>query len=197
MDNTGVTEISTATTHDVNQEAADPNLVALVDRELRSRIVTTIGSNLGLGKHTRLAVDRTGIVYISDHEHHRVIKVDPSTGEFTVVAGTGNAGYNGDDQLATDAELNFPSGLALDSRGNLYIADPFNYRIRKVDAETGLISTVAGTGVYQSYREINPKGKGATTVSIRSPNGLVCDADDNLYIADASDHQIHKIDTTT
>jgi len=93
-----------------------------------------------------ITTDRVGNLYIADENNHLVRRVDRTTGVITTVAGTGAAGYNGDGILATIAQLYWPRDLAFDSDGNLYIADESNHRIRRVDAVTGLISTVVGTG---------------------------------------------------
>ena len=106
-------------------------------------ISTVIGS--GISFPEGLAVDGAGNVYVADQGNH-VTKLTVATGVLTVVAGNGTGGYSGDNGAATSAELNIPDGLALDSAGNLYIADEFNNRIRKVTAATGIITTVAGNG---------------------------------------------------
>ncbi|MGB7846859.1 MAG: SBBP repeat-containing protein [Candidatus Acidiferrum sp.] len=88
-----------------------------------------------------LAMDTAGNPYIGEMGSNRVRKVDTS-GIITTVAGNGNWGYRGDNSLATSAALRSPRGIAVDSAGNIYIADSANYRIRKVDATTGVITTV-------------------------------------------------------
>ena len=90
-----------------------------------------------------MAVNAAGDVYIADTYNNRVLKVTPS-GKVTAVAGDGTAGYSGDGRLGTFAELNEPTGVAVDAQGNLYIADSANNVIRRVDAKTGIITTVAG-----------------------------------------------------
>jgi hypothetical protein len=92
-----------------------------------------------------LAVDAAGNVYISDAENNRIRKIDPD-GIITTVAGTGARGFSGDGGPATAARLNTPAGLAVDAAGNIYIADQRNNRVRRVDAVTGVITTVAGDG---------------------------------------------------
>ncbi|MGZ4954252.1 MAG: NHL domain-containing protein, partial [Methylobacter sp.] len=95
---------------------------------------------------TGVAVDGGGNVYIADHSNSRIRKVDASTGLISTVAGNGSAGFSGDGGAATAANLSNPFGVAVDGAGSVYIADTSNQRIRKVDASTGLISTVAGNG---------------------------------------------------
>ena len=96
-------------------------------------------------RSVRVAVDAAGNFYIADPDQNRVFKVDTS-GQLTVVAGVGVSGFSGDGGLATSASLSAPVGVALDGAGNLFIADEFNNRIRRVDAATGIITTVAGNG---------------------------------------------------
>ena len=112
-------------------------------------------------------------------------------GVITTVAGTGTAGSTGDSGSATNAQLNNPYGVAVDSSGNLYIADTPNQRIRKVDAISNIISTVAGTGVY-GY-DAAQEGGLATSAKLNSPQGVAVDSSDNLYIADTYNHCIRKV----
>jgi sugar lactone lactonase YvrE len=91
-----------------------------------------------------IAVDNKDNVFIADRSNHRIRKVD-TRGNITTIAGNGTAGFSGDGGPATSASLNLPSGVAVDSEGNLFIADRSNNRIRKIDTK-GNISTVAGSG---------------------------------------------------
>lgn len=107
----------------------------------------------------------------------------PKPGTIVSVAGTGNAGYGGDNGPATQAPLNGPWGLALDAAGNLFIADVYNSCVRRVDAVTGIITTVAGNGKNQPYAG---DGGPATETGFRSPFNLAIDAGGNLFISDHS-----------
>src|SRR6267143_1700749 len=98
-------------------------------------------------------------------------------------------GGAGDGGAATSASLNFPSGVALDASGNLYIADSNNHRIREVAAATGIITTVAGNGSPGFAGD----GGAATSASLWSPAGVALDASGNLYIADQNNHRIRKV----
>jgi uncharacterized protein (TIGR03437 family) len=136
---------------------------------------TSAAINVPLG----VAVDAAGNLYISDSRNNRIRKV--SGGIITTVAGSGSpfqpGGFSGDGGLATNATLNFPSGLAVDTVGNLYIADEDNHRVRKVSG--GIITTVAGTGVVGFSGDGGP----ATSATLDRPNGVALDAAGNLYIA--------------
>src|SRR5688572_3808844 len=97
-----------------------------------------------------LAVDGVGNLYISDTNHHRIRRVDGGTGLITTIAGTGTAGYSGDNGPASSAQLNNPGGLSYvfaSTTSYLYLADTGNHRIRRIDLGTGVISCVAGTGI--------------------------------------------------
>ncbi len=133
-----------------------------------------------------MAVDSLGNIYIADTFNHLIRKVDPG-GFLTTVAGTGTAGFNGDGSPATGIQLNTPSGVALDSSGNLYIVDTGNHRIRKLTGTT--MTTFAGMagGGYD--------GEGpATAHKLSSPQGVAVDAAGNVYVADYGNYRIRKID---
>ena len=135
-----------------------------------------------------VAVGGFGNLYISNYSTHRILRVD-AFGTITTVAGTGAAGFSGDGGPATEAQLNRPSNVALDSSGNLYIADTGNQRIRKVDAG-GTITTVAGTGTQGSSGD----GGAATAAQLNNPIGVALDGSGNLYLADTRNNRIRKVD---
>ena len=93
-----------------------------------------------------VALDGVGDLFIADAGNSRIRRVDAVSGVITTVAGNGGYGFSGDGGLATAAQLFSPSGVALDGAGDLFIADQFNQRIRRVDAGSGVITTVAGNG---------------------------------------------------
>ncbi len=94
-----------------------------------------------------MVFDGNGDLFFSDRFNNRIRKITMSSGIISTVAGTGTAGYNGDGIVATTAQINWPNNVAFDVNGDLFIADWQNYRVRKVDMNTGIISTIAGTGV--------------------------------------------------
>ncbi len=136
-----------------------------------------------------VAVDTNGNLYIADTSSHRILRVDIA-GTITTFAGTGDRGFSGDGGPAVQALLNDPYGVAVDTDGNLYIADTLNHRIRRVDAE-GTITTFAGTG----DRGISGDGGPAVQALLDRPRGVAADTDGNVYIAGAFNHRIRRVDT--
>src|ERR1700723_130771 len=140
-----------------------------------------LATNAELSSPDGAAVDTAGNIYIADTQNCRIRKVTASTGIISTVAGNGTCGYSGDGKAATSAELFEPSGVALDTAGNLYIADWDNSRIRKVTVSTGIISTVAGNGT----KGFSGDGGKATSAELQGPTGVAVDKAGNIYIADS------------
>jgi sugar lactone lactonase YvrE len=138
-----------------------------------------------------VAFDRAGNLYFSDTNNHRVRKVGAKTGLITTVAGNGKKGFAGDGGKASDASLNEPYGIELDADGNLYIVDRLNYCVRTMDAKTGIIATVAGTGGKSGY---GGDGGPANRALLVEPNGICLDGKGKLYIADVAGHRVRVVD---
>jgi sugar lactone lactonase YvrE len=136
-----------------------------------------------------MCLDSKGNLYFADEANQFVRKID-TNGIITAVAGTGTTGYSGDGGLATNANLNTPSGVALDAAGNLYIGDAGNYRVRRVDPN-GIITTFAGTGTQGFTGDGGP----ALQARLGYPTGLAVDASQNVYVVDHSNSRIRRIDT--
>jgi|DewCreStandDraft_3_1066083.scaffolds.fasta_scaffold00063_13 sugar lactone lactonase YvrE len=163
-------------------------------------IHTLVGGGIGDGGDPRqavlnlpygLAVDAQGHLYIADTQHHRIRRVTlgQESPRIETIAGTGISGFNGDDRPAIEAHLNFPRGLAVDAAGNLYVADTFNHRVRKITPE-GMITTVAGTG----RAGFSGDGDLAVRAELRFPLAVAVDADGRLYIADAGNNRVRRVD---
>ncbi len=135
-----------------------------------------------------VAVDGSGNVYFV--ESSRIRKVD-SSGVISTFAGTGTPGFGGDGGSATSSLLSFPQGVAADGSGNVYIADTFNHRVRKVDS-SGTISTFAGTGM----RGFGGDGGSATSSMLALPVGVAVDSSGNVYIVDWFNHRVRKVDSS-
>ena len=137
-----------------------------------------------------IALDSSRNLYIADTSNSRIRKVTPQ-GVISTVAGTGEAGFSGDGGPATSARINYPRDIAVDSSGNLFIADSINYRIRKVTPE-GVISTVSGTGTSGFSGDGGP----ALSASIGYISAVAVDGVGNLWISDNSNYRIRKITST-
>ena len=134
-----------------------------------------------------LAFDPEGNLYIADRENHRVRKVD-TKGNISTFAGIGEAGFSGDEGPAVKAMLNLPSGVVVDKKGNLYISDRSNDRIRVVDKK-GVIRTYAGSGVAGFQGDAGP----ALKAQLDKPFGIALDETKNLYIADRNNNRVRKV----
>lgn len=146
-----------------------------------------------LGGPFSVVFDKVGNLYVSINGDHKVSKVDFSTGIVSIIAGTGEMGYSGDGVLAKNSKLNSPTGLALDGKGNLFISDSGNERVRKVDLTTGIISTIAGTGVNGFLGD----GSLAIKSQLSNPIGLAVDDQGDLFIVDRNNNRIRKINIST
>ena len=142
---------------------------------------------------TGVVADAVGNLYLADTQNNRIRRVDGKTGLISTVAGTGIPGYGGDGGPAVDALVNVPAGLVLDGAGNLYFADSGNHIVRRIDAVTKLISTVAGTPGKQGY---TGDGAAATAAQLAFPEGLALDAAGDLLIADTGNNEIRKVTAT-
>jgi len=140
-----------------------------------------------IGVPTAVAIDPQGNFFISDQTYNRVWKVSPA-GSIATAAGSGTAGYSGDGGPATSAQIWGPTGVAVDSQGNLFISDSGNDRIRKV-SPGGIITTVAGNGGVGYSGDGGP----ATSAQLWAPEGLATDGQNNLFIADTANSRIRKV----
>jgi sugar lactone lactonase YvrE len=150
-----------------------------------------LATSAALGGPNGVGVDTAGNVFITDT--HRIRRVDAITGIITTVAGNGFPGFSGDGGAAASAELNYPYGVAADTAGNLFIADVGNSRIRRVDAATGIIMTVAGIGGSGYSGDGGP----ATSAAFFVVHGVAVDAAGNLFIADSGNDCIRRVDAIT
>lgn len=139
------------------------------------------------GQISSITVDSSDNLFVADAPNRRVRKVSTS-GIITTVAGNGTSGFSGDNGSATSASLSYPTGVTVDTAGNLFVADAGNLRIRKVSA-SGIITTVAGDGSYGFSGDGGP----ATSASLNYPDGVAVDASGNLFIADTDNSRIRKV----
>lgn len=185
-----------------NLYLTDGNRVRAVDA--RSGIIGTIagtgtagfsGDNgpaaeAALSSPASIAIDHNFNIIISDTANQRVRRVDGLTGIITTIAGTGAAGFGGDNGPATAAALNLPQSIAFDSSGNLTIADTGNGLIRRVRASNGVISTIAGGGGSSFSGDSGP----ASLAQFSGIRGIAVDSSGNLYLADTGNCRVRRID---
>ncbi len=162
-----------------------------------------IGYNGNGGQATSAAIayprginlDNAGNIYFSGTGYNVIRKVDVSTGVISTVAGTGSTsgGYSGDNVQATSATLNYPYDVVFDSNNNLYICDRYNYRVRRVDASTGVITTVVGTGTVSSTGD----GSAASSATVNGPCFSRFDSLGNYYLSECDGDKIRKVVTVT
>jgi streptogramin lyase len=136
-----------------------------------------------------LCLDKAGNIYIADKNNNRIRKVDRTTGIISTYAGNGTFGYSGDGGAADATKLAFPRGVSIDTLGNIYIADFGNHRVRKVDAISGNISTVAGTGSPGYAGNNGP----AIAARLTDPHGVYVSRRGNLYIADYGNNVVRVV----
>ena len=137
--------------------------------------------------------DASGNLFIADSGNNRVVRVDAVFGILTLVAGNGTAASTGDGGLATAASLDGPAAVAVDSAGNLYIAESQGYRIRFVAAQSGIISTVAGIGTAGFSGDGGP----ATSAKLGAISGIALDPAGDLYIADLGNSRVRRVDAVS
>ena len=134
-----------------------------------------------------------GGLYITAVGSHRVLRLDGETGKLTSVAGSGVKGYAGDGGRATEAQLNEPYEVRFDSKGNMLVLDMRNHALRRVDAKTGIISTIAGDGTLGDRGDGGP----ANESRLHYPHSMALDRDDSIFIGDIQNHRVRRIDAKT
>jgi sugar lactone lactonase YvrE len=150
-------------------------------------------SSAQLNLPTALALDSANNLYIADTGNHRIRRIDAKTGIITTVAGNGLQGFSGDNGIASAAAIDSPGGLAFDATNDLFITDTHNHRVRRLDAITGVITTIAGSGLPTFSGDMGQ----ATIAAFNLPRGITIDSAGNLYVADSGNQRIRRIDATT
>lgn len=177
-------------------------MVLFVTFNMKGQMINTVagGGSSGDGSPATMAsinnphggvFDKQGNLYFVQSSSHIIRKVNTS-GIISTFAGSGVIGYGGDGGQASVARLKYPNSIAIDTAGNIFITDAGNYRIRKVDVSTGIITTVVGTGVLG----FDGDGGLATAAKIHATWGIVFDKYNNMYFSDVLNHRIRKVATT-
>ena len=137
-----------------------------------------------------LAIGSDGALYFCEVDNHCVRRLDTATKTLSTMAGSGHKGYSGDGGPATDAELNEPYEIRFDAQCHLYIVEMQNHIVRRVDAQSGIISTIAGTGEAGFSGDGGP----ASAAQLHQPHSIELDGEGNLYIADIANHRLRRVD---
>jgi len=182
----------------------------VVTATTNTQIITTIAGNYNKGAGysgdggpainaqfygpQSVTVDGAGNYFIADQYNNRIRKVTSNTGIISTIAGNGNNGYTGNGGIAVQAQLSNPNGITLDLSGNIYITDFLNQVVRKIDHVTGIITTVAGIGSSGGY---SGDGGPATSAQLYFPSNITVDVSGNIYIVDASNNVIRKVNYST
>ena len=148
-----------------------------------------LATNASIGTAAQGCFDKEGNYYFSVRNQHRIRKV-AGDGTISTIAGNGTPGFSGDGNISVNAIISNPLGICIDDSNNIYFADHGNERIRKIDAVSGIITTIAGNGTGSYSGDGGP----AINASLSSPVGVCFDQNGNMYIADASNHRVRKID---
>ena len=143
-----------------------------------------------------VAIAPDGDLIIADSHNDRIRRVDRPTGIIMTIAGSGENGYDGDEKSASEAALNTPSAVAAAANGDIYIADTLNYRIRMIEAKTGLIYTIAGDGTPGDGQDVGDGGP-AASAHLNMPSDVAIAANGDLYIADMHHNRVRKVDART
>ncbi len=174
-------------------------VLASVPASAQSSVSTLIGTGVPgyaadqVANPYGVVVGPDGAIYFCDLDNQRIRRLDLMTGETTTVAGNGVAAYAGDGGPATSASLNMPHEIQFDEQGHLYIVERDNHVVRRVDAATGIISTVAGTGTAGFSGDGGP----ATQAELFRPHSIVFAPDGGLLICDIGNHRIRRVDPET
>ena len=174
-------------------------LLLLVGPLDAATVTTVIGTGEAGLSDTQVAnpygivIGPDGALYFCDLDNQRVRRFDLTTGRTTTVAGNGERGYSGDGSAATDAALNMAHEIQFDQDGHLYIVERDSHTVRRVDATTSIISTVAGTGEAGFLGDGGP----ATAAQLRQPHSIAFDPQGRLLICDIGNHRIRRVDPTT
>jgi sugar lactone lactonase YvrE len=166
---------------------------------MTATVTTVIGTGVGgysdaqVNNPYGLAIGSDGALYFCDVNNQRIRRLDLQTKAIGTIAGNGQRGYAGDGSPALSASLNMPHEICFDESGNLYIVERDSHAVRKVDAATGIISTVAGTGEPGFSGDGGP----ANLAQLRQPHSIAFDAHGDLLICDIGNHRIRRLETAS
>ncbi len=149
---------------------------------------------VNVGQPFGVEIGPDGALYVTEVANHRIRRLDLQSGKISTVAGTGKQGYSGDGGPATAATMNEPYEIRFDQAGNLYVVERLNHTVRLIDAKTGVIRTIAGTG----QAGFSGDGGPAVKAQMNQPHSIALDESrGHLYIADIQNHRIRRVDLPT
>lgn len=193
VDSLGTLFIADTLNHRIRRVDFNTGIIQTIAGTGQSKWTGDDGPGVSASLNEPVALTLNGrFLYIADQSNNRIRMLDLESGVITTVAGTGDSVYNGDGMPAGESSLAGPSGLALDQEGNLYIADTFNGRIRMIDRNTGILSTVAGDGAEFRYE----RGVNEQSQALARPYGIAITPQGHVLITDSDHHLIRKWDTT-
>lgn len=140
-----------------------------------------------------IVIDSRGNVVFADYQNCRIRRIDASSGLITTIAGTGEEGSTGDGGPATAASVDYPDRIAIDSAGDIFLEEGGKGKVRRIDAKTGLITTVAGIGIQGFSGDLGP----AVNAKIHNPSGVAVDSEGNLYISDYVSNRVRRVEFKT
>lgn len=167
--------------------AASPTVKTLIGTGTKGFSDSAVNNPYGM------AMGPDGALYFCDLDNQRIRRLDLKTKQLTTIAGNGQKGYQGDGGPAKDASLNMPHELRFDAKGDIYVAERDNHVIRKIDMKTGIISTVAGTGMAGFSGDGGP----GTKAQLRQPHSILFDRDGTLLICDIGNQRIRRLHLDT
>ncbi|MDQ6993673.1 MAG: SBBP repeat-containing protein [Mariprofundus sp.] len=185
--------IHAATNGDIYFSDAYTQSIKAIDKQsgiAYSVAQANVGGNSSIYSVSGLATDSSGNIYVADSQTHTLSKITVTNGAKSapvIIAGTGAAGYTGDNGLASSAQFNAPAGIAIDSYDDIYIADMGNNVIRKIS--NGIITTIAGTGTAGYSGNNSP----AINANLNAPYGLAIDTSFALYVTELGNHTLRRI----
>ncbi len=169
-------------------ESPEVHTVAGSGEEVATRNETD-ALHANVGQPYGVVIGPDAALYVCEISNHLVRRVNLSSGEISVVAGTGKKGYTGDGGPARDAQLNEPYEVRFDKSGNMYFVEMQNAVVRRVDQQTGIITTIAGTGQHGFSGDDGP----ATAAKLNKPHSIALDDQDNLFICDIGNHRVRRV----
>jgi len=188
LDSSGNIYIADTANYRIRKVTTDGNIATIAGTgSIGSTGDGDVATKASLYAPMSIAVDSSGNIFILENGSSKIREVDNAKGNISTIAGNGTAGFGGDGSQATNAEMNFPSGMTLDSSGSIYVADTLNGRLRKISSSN--ITTIAGNGVLSYSGDNGP----ALAAQMNFPFGVAVDSGGVVYIADTANNVVRRV----